>query len=183
MINSLPNIITIIRMMASLAVPIMIMSNDAELRLAAVIIFASAALTDWLDGYLARRNQWITKLGGFLDPIADKLFTIAITVGFGLQGHLPLWLVWLIIGRDVVIVVGAGVFRWVTGELAMRPLWISKANTGFQIGLLAITLLHVAFYALPPIVQETLQFIVAITTVLSGIGYVMNWSYLAFVRK
>lgn len=178
--HHIPNIITTLRIVA--IIPICWLLWE-ERYTAAFILLVLAGLSDALDGYLARRNQWITKLGGFLDPVADKLFIIAITVVFGLQGHIPWWLVWLIIGRDLVIIAGAGLFRWVTGDLAMRPLWISKINTGLQIGLLAITLLHVAFYALPPIVPETLQFIVAITTVLSGISYVVTWSYLAFVRK
>lgn len=180
MLHHIPNIITALRIVA--IIPICWLLWE-ERYLAAFILLVIAGLSDALDGYLARRNQWMTKLGGFLDPIADKLFVVAITVVFGLQGHLPWWLVWLIMGRDVVIVIGAGLFRWVTGSLAMRPLWISKANTGLQIALLAMTLLHVAFYALPPVIPETLQFIVAITTVLSGISYVMNWSYLATVRK
>lgn len=178
--HHIPNIITLLRIVA--IVPICWLLWE-ERYAAAFILLVLAGLSDALDGYLARRYQWLTKLGGFLDPIADKLFIIAITLVFGLQEHLPWWLVWLIIGRDAVIVAGAGVFRWVTGSLAMRPLWISKANTGLQIVLLAVTLLHVAFYALPPVVPETLQFIVAITTVLSGMSYVINWSYLAFVRE
>jgi len=71
--NSLPNIVTILRVLASLAVPVMIMAGQTELRLAAVLLFAAAALTDWLDGYLARHLNAVSTLGRMLDPVADKL--------------------------------------------------------------------------------------------------------------
>jgi cardiolipin synthase len=115
-----------------------------------------------------------------LDPVADKLFVMAVFIVFGLKGHLPWWLIALVIGRDVLIVLGAIIYRLVTGRLDMRPLMISKLNTGLQIFLLATTLLHVALYPLPGWFNLGLQWGVAVTTVLSGAAYVLLWSRYAW---
>ena len=83
-------------------------------------------------------------------------------------------------GRDVVIVLGAIAYRLFTGRLDMRPLVISKLNTGLQIFLLATTLLHVALYPLPQWFNLGLQWGVAVTTVLSGAAYIWLWGRYAW---
>ena len=177
MLQQIPNIITLIRI-ASIAPICWLLWQEAFLP--ALVLLVLAGLSDALDGFLARRNHWFTSLGAFLDPVADKLFIISITVLFGLKGYLPWWLVWLVLARDVLIVGGALIYRWVKGKLEMQPLLISKLNTALQITLLALTLLHAGFYALPVVVTQSLQWLVAVTTVLSGGSYVYLWSGYAF---
>lgn len=180
MLHHLPNIITLSRIAAIVPICWLLWQDNY---LPALICLVLAGLSDGVDGYLARRFGWHTQLGAVLDPLADKLFIVSLTVLFAVKGALPMWLMWLILGRDVVIVSGALLYRLVTGALEMKPLLISKANTALQILLLAFTLLHLGFYTLPPVVLEGLQWLVAATSLFSGLAYVCLWTYYAFHNK
>lgn len=171
--KQIPNIITVIRILSIVPICWLLWKGSYVL---ALVLLVLAGLSDALDGFLARRYGWFTRLGAVLDPVADKLFVVSVFIVFGLKGSLPWWLVVLVIGRDVVIVLGAIAYRLLTGKLDMRPLMISKLNTGLQILLLAVTLWHVALYPLPAWFNLGLQWGVAMTTVLSGCAYVLLWS-------
>lgn len=177
--EQIPNIITVIRILSIAPICWLLWKGSYAL---ALVLLVLAGLSDALDGFLARRYGWFTKLGAMLDPVADKLFVVSVFIVFGLKGSLPWWLVTLVIGRDVVIVLGAVAYRLVTGKLDMRPLIISKLNTGLQIFLLAVTLLSVALYPLPGWFNQGLQWLVAVTTVLSGAAYILLWSRYAVTR-
>lgn len=179
-LEQIPNIITVIRILAIAPICWLLWKESYSL---ALVLLVLAGLSDALDGFLARRYGWLTKLGAMLDPIADKLFVVAVFIVFGLKGDLSWWLVVLVIGRDIVIVLGAIAYRLVTGRLDMRPLMISKLNTGLQIFLLAVMLLHVALYPLPIWLLQGIQWCVAVTTVLSGVAYVLLWGRYAFADK
>ncbi len=177
--EQIPNIITVIRILSIAPICWLLWRESYEWALGLLVL---AGLSDALDGFLARRYGWLTRLGAMLDPVADKLFVVAVFLVFGLKGDLPWWLIALVMGRDVLIVLGAIAYRLFTGRLDMRPLIISKLNTGLQIFLLATTLLHVALYPLPAWFNTGLQWSVAVTTVLSGAAYVLLWSRYA-LRK
>lgn len=178
--EQIPNIITITRILAILPICWLLWREDYVL---ALVLLVLAGLSDALDGFLARRYGWFTRLGAVLDPLADKLFVMAMFIVFGLKGSLPWWLILLVIGRDIIIVSGALAYRWIVGSLKMRPLLLSKLNTGLQILLLALTLSHVALYSLPPWFLQLTQYLVALSTFLSGAAYVLIWTRSAFARK
>lgn len=180
LLRYIPNIITVLRIAAIVPICWLLWTGAY---VPALVLLVLAGLSDGVDGFLARRNGWFTPLGALLDPVADKLFIVSITVLFGLKGDLPWWLVLLVLGRDVLIMGGALVYRWVTGNLEMKPLLISKANTALQISLLAATLLHTGFYALPEGLMQGLLFLVAVSTLLSGAAYVFFWTYYAFGKR
>jgi cardiolipin synthase len=180
MLHHLPNIITLLRIAAIVPICWLLWQDDY---VPAFVCLVIAGLSDGLDGFLARRYGWFTRLGAVLDPLADKLFIVSLMILFAAKGSLPMWLMWLVIGRDVLIVSGALLYRLVTGVLEMKPLLISKINTALQILLLATTLLHIGFYALPPVIQEGLQLLVAATSLFSGLAYVCLWTYYAFNKK
>nr|CAA6807279.1 MAG: CDP-diacylglycerol--glycerol-3-phosphate 3-phosphatidyltransferase (EC [uncultured Thiotrichaceae bacterium] len=179
-LKQIPNIITLLRIVAIIPICWLLFRDEY---MAAFVCLVLAGLSDGLDGFLARRYGWFTPLGAVLDPLADKLFITSLIVVFAVQGHVPLWLMWLVIGRDIIIVSGALVYRWRTGSLEMKPLFISKLNTALQILLLAATLMHVGLYALPAEMREGLQLSVAATSLLSGMMYVFWWTYYAFMVK
>ncbi len=83
----------------------------------AVLVLVLSGITDWLDGYLARRTGQITRLGQLLDPVADRLYVVATLVGLWWRGIVPLWLVVVLLGRDLVLAIVMGVLtrRGVTG--------------------------------------------------------------------
>lgn len=178
--EQIPNIITVIRILSIAPICWLLWRDSYAL---ALVLLVLAGLSDALDGFLARRYRWFTRLGAILDPIADKLFVVSLVIVFGLKGDLPGWLIVLVIGRDLVIVSGALAYRWVTGSLEMHPLIISKINTGLQILLLAITLLQTALYPLPLWLHQGLQWLVAASTLLSGLAYVFLWGSDALRRK
>ncbi|HPQ95071.1 MAG: CDP-alcohol phosphatidyltransferase family protein [Thiothrix sp.] len=171
--EQIPNIITSARILAVAPLCWLLWHEAWEPALAILVV---AALSDGLDGFLARYFGWRSRLGALLDPLADKLFIVSITLVFGLRGHLPGWLVGMILIRDVIILGGALAWWHLHRTLEMKPLFISKVNTALQLLLLAVTLVQVAFYPLPPVIMTGLYWLVGITTVLSGSAYVLLWS-------
>jgi len=104
-----------------------------------------AGASDAIDGLIARTFSHKSWLGAYLDPLADKLLIIGLFVTLTIQGELPLWFMLLAFARDVAIIVTVAIFRRTKGvPLRMRPLFISKINTFMQIGLIALTLAHLA---------------------------------------
>ncbi len=136
-----------------------------------VLLFCLGCITDFLDGYLARRFHWQTKVGAILDPLADKLFIggLFYVLGFGLQ-LFPAWLVMLIIGRDLLIVTGVVALHASKRLTKIAPSFISKFNTALQMLLIFAGLLFVEYgIAFPELLF--LIILVAVTTVMSLWGY------------
>jgi cardiolipin synthase (CMP-forming) len=176
--RSLPNIISTLRIF--LVIPtVYFLLNDRHSY--ALLVFLIAGLSDGLDGYLARRYGWTTRLGSFLDPMGDKLLMTATYFVLGWLGHLPVWLVAVVIGRDVVIVLGALAYRLLVQDISMKPLLISKINTLCQIALALLMLYSLSDLPLAgsaPVEWLThwLVYVVFITALLSGVAYVYIWS-------
>lgn len=169
----IPNVISILRIL--LVIPIMVLLSREEYPLV-LLLFAVAGFSDGLDGYLARRYNWRSRLGALLDPVGDKLLLIGVYVVLGWNALLPWWLVGLVILRDVVIVGGALTYRHVCGELTMEPTLISKINTLLQILLGLLVIATAMMWALPAWSMQLMIGLVAVTTVWSGLDYVLRWS-------
>jgi cardiolipin synthase (CMP-forming) len=126
----LPNLITILRI---LLVPFTIWLMISQKFDLAFLAFVVAAVSDGIDGYLARRFNLHTELGAYLDPLADKALLVSIFVVLGILQFIPAWLVILVATRDVLII-GAVVLAWIMDKpVQMKPLFISKVNTAAQI--------------------------------------------------
>lgn len=147
-----------------------------ENHLTAMAIMAVAGITDGLDGYLARRFDWRSRLGALLDPLADKLLMMASYVTLGYLGHIPLWLTVLVVGRDVVIMTGAAAYYRLTGHLEMDPTALSKANTALQVALVVVMVGALAGLAVPAWALAGIVWLVAAFTLASGLHYVWLWS-------
>ena len=100
---TIPNQLTILRIILTPLFLILIFRDTASQQLAGSIIFGFASLTDWYDGWYARRFGVITRWGQFMDPLADKIVVISALVAFAILGYVFWWMVWVIIIRDVVI--------------------------------------------------------------------------------
>lgn len=170
--RDIPNIITVLRIL--LVVPIMVLLARGEY-LTVLGLFGLAGFSDGLDGYLARHYGWRTPLGALLDPLADKLMLVGVYLVLGGSGMLPLWLVVLVVLRDVVIIGGAFAYRQRCGDLSMEPTRISKANTLFQIVLGLVAIIVASGAVLPPWVLNGLIGVVTLTTLWSGVDYVWCW--------
>ncbi|MDE2450284.1 MAG: CDP-alcohol phosphatidyltransferase family protein [Gammaproteobacteria bacterium] len=171
----LPNIICLVRL--ALIWPIAMALHGGRYGLA-LALFVLAAISDGLDGYLAKRFNWISELGKILDPAADKLLLVTVFVESTWLGLVPWWVTAAAVARDVMIASGALVFRFWFGPLRGRPTIISKVNTGAQL-LYLTAIMSGAAVAFPPRdVLRALALSVFATTVLSGINYVQ-----AFARR
>jgi cardiolipin synthase len=138
MIRYLPNAISIARLALVAPVVWALSTRQYELALA---LFAVAGVSDALDGAIAKRYGWVSRLGAFLDPAADKFLVLGSYTSFAVVGQIPWWLLGLIVGRDLVIVCGAAVYRWRRGPFEIQPALTSKATTG---ALIAVGLALVA---------------------------------------
>ncbi|WP_170294795.1 CDP-alcohol phosphatidyltransferase family protein [Roseospira navarrensis] len=139
---------------------------------AAVALFAVAGLTDALDGYLARRLDARSALGAALDPMADKALLSGAYVALAWLGALPVWLAGLVVGRDLAILIAAGLVRLRWGAFSPRPSMLSKVNTAAQLVLAAVAMIHQALVPeSEPVMLAALIGLVAVTTVASGLGY------------
>lgn len=134
---NIPNGITVFRIFL---VPVVVWLIIADQMQWAFFTFFLAGLTDALDGYMAKKFGWQTELGAYLDPLADKALLVSIYIVLGLSGHLPVWLVIAVVSRDLLIV-GAILLSWMLERpVKLRPLFLSKVNTVFQIVLAALVL-------------------------------------------
>jgi cardiolipin synthase len=173
---NLPNSITLARLFC---VPIVVWLILVDRMGAAFWVSLAAALSDAVDGIIAKRFRMVTVLGGFLDPIADKALLVCVYVALGHQGYLPVWLVIMVVFRDALIIGGAILFHTLTQSLTMKPLMISKLNTTAQLALAVVVLGSAAFGLNDLPVRQVLVYVVAATTFASGFAYVVGWTQLA----
>ena len=138
---------------------------------AAFWLLVVAGMSDLLDGYIAKNFNARTELGAYLDPIADKTLLDGIYVALALAGWLPSWLAMLVVGRDVLIVLGVVLIQRRNPVFRARPLLIGKVNTFAQLSLAACTLAHAGGVIDLGTLVTVLIGAAALTTVLSGAGY------------
>jgi cardiolipin synthase len=168
----LPNLISLARIMA---VPVTVyLIIIGELR-ACFWVFIAAGASDAVDGFIARQLDARTVLGGYLDPAADKALLLGVYLTLGFQGHMPVWLVILVVFRDLVILGGMVLVSVVSRKPSIRPSLVSKVNTAAQIALAALVLAELGFEVKLMGLVEGLIIVVALTTFASGAGYVIRW--------
>lgn len=168
---NLPNTLTLIRIVV---IPFFLVLLSFGLYLEALVLFILGGLTDALDGVVARMTGQETSLGAYLDPVADKLLVMSSFLMLGMSGAIPPWVVILVVSRDVVILFGYGMIRFLVGErLEVHPSLVGKLNTVVQLVTVGVVLLllydpRLLFDWL----DDALIFATAITTVTSGFQYV-----------
>ena len=169
----LPNLICVLRL--ALIWPVLATLHAGQY-LAALALFVAAAVSDGLDGYLAKRFRWTSELGKFLDPLADKLLLMAVFIECAWLELVPWWLTAAVVARDVLIGLGALTFRLWFGPLHGRPTRLSKVNTGAQLLYVMLVLLSAAEQLPPHEVLDAAALVTFATTVISGLHYVATFS-------
>jgi cardiolipin synthase (CMP-forming) len=144
----------------------------------ALILVAVCAVSDGLDGWLAKRFNWTSHLGKILDPLADKLLLVALFLTGAWINLLPWWLTAIVVARDVMIGFGAVIYRFWFGPLHGRPTLVSKINTGMQLAVALAAILGAATGLPTPEMVTALAVLTLITTVVSGADYLS-----AFTRR
>ncbi len=176
-LKDIPNLISVLRMILVAPVAWFLLTQRYT---EALFTFFVAGISDGVDGYLAKRFGWRSRLGTILDPLADKLLLVTTYVVLGWLEVLPLWLVAAVVARDVVVFGGALAFHYLVGRYELTPSWISKLNTVMQIVLAVATVASLGILPLPPGMMEALIYVVFATTVLSGADYVWTWGRRAY---
>lgn len=169
----LPNALCILRML--LVVPVAWLLSAGEYQLT-LWLFAFAGLTDGLDGFLAKRCGWTSELGKILDPLADKILLVSVFITLAALGIVPVWLAATAVARDVIITAGAISYNALYGYPHGKPTIISKINTLCQIVYLLLAVAAKAGEWQADIALMILGALVFITTVVSGIDYVVVYS-------
>lgn len=173
----IPNVITVLRIL--LVLPTVAALANGQYLLA-LLLFTVAGISDGLDGYIAKRFHYESRLGTILDPLADKLLLVATYVVLAWLELLPLWLTVAVVARDLLILAGAVSFHFLIGEYEMEPTVISKFNTLAQIVLGLSVVFSAGVYALPAAVIDWMVLLVLVTTVVSGVDYIWTWGVRAY---
>ncbi len=169
---SIPNLITLGRI---LLVPVVVWAIIYGELWLAFVLFLAAGVSDAVDGYLAKRFNMASELGAYLDPLADKTLIVSIYVTLGIAGKIPLWLVILVVSRDIMII-GAIMLSWLLGSpLKVKPLLVSKLNTVAQIVFACVVLASLGFDLRADNLIFALILVVAALTLLSVAAYVREF--------
>ena len=173
----LPNAITGLRLAMAPVLPWLLWTGHYQ---AALVLAVVAGLSDGIDGWLARRYGWRSRLGSLLDPVADKAMLGLAVFGLWLVQMLPGWVLAVVLVRDLVVVAGAAAWWRLAGPFEARPTLVGKVSTAVQIGLVLVCLLELAGVALP--LQLRIQMVVAtaLLAVGSGLDYVVRYGLKAW---
>jgi cardiolipin synthase (CMP-forming) len=166
---TIPNLITAFRI---ILVPVFVIYLINDRLNSALVIFLICMISDGIDGMVARLFNQKSRLGAYLDPLADKTLLVTAFVLLGMRGYLPSWLTVTAIARDVMILLGVLVFHLNRLELRIRPSAVSKINTCFQFITLSVVLLK-GCVLMPSAIYEALYYITAALTIISGLHYLL----------
>lgn len=168
-IVTIPNSLTFARI---ILIPIFVATLLYQRYEYSLIIFISAAITDLLDGFLARITNQKTPLGAFLDPLADKFLLLTSFVLFAHYGWLPIWITIAVLSRDLVVIVGWFILFIFTQEKSVEPSFIGKFANAFQAILIAYILLSINFAFTNPLIKNIIIILTTILTIISGLHYI-----------
>jgi cardiolipin synthase len=179
--HHIPNVLCVLRMLMAVPVAILLMGGLFD---ATLLVFGVAAISDGLDGYLAKRFNWTSELGKALDPLADKILLVSAFITLSIVSRqpggaalIPMWIVVPVVARDVIITLGAIAYVNVIGPLTeAQPTIISKLNTLFQIGYVLAVVAAAALAVEWDTLIVVLATLVLVTTVASGIDYIATYA-------
>jgi len=172
-LRHLPNIITGMRVILVGPTVWALLTQKFEL---AIWLFLVAGVSDAVDGFLAKRFGWSTRLGGILDALADKFLLVSTFLCLWWLEVFPGWLVLWILARDLLIVIGGVVYNSRVEKVNPEPSLTSKLNTFLQIVLAALGVIHLGLYPVPLWLLDGLIYAIVLTVFFSGLGYVREWS-------
>jgi len=167
--RNLPNLLTSLRLAL---VPFIVQSLWIASYRRSLLLLWLAGITDALDGYLARQFDWTSRIGAYLDPVGDKLLLVAVYLVLGLRGAVPLWLMWVVLGRDALILSMVATALLVTKVRAFPPSIWGKVSTVVQVvAALVIIAGHAYFPNQLRLCEEIAIPATAVATIGSGLHY------------
>jgi len=170
---TVPNMLTGLRLLLVPVFLALIVVNTDESRLASVVVFVVASVTDWLDGYIARRSSQVSEFGKVADPLADRLLIFAGVLGLVILRRLPLWLLVVLVSRDMVMLWG---FKYLDSRgKRVAVTWPGKVTTAILLVAFALLLLDVRM-VIPgtgTVVAEAVLFVGVVLSIASAVHYVV----------
>jgi CDP-diacylglycerol--glycerol-3-phosphate 3-phosphatidyltransferase len=165
---NVPNVLTLLRILAVPVLVVALLDETPDGDVIAAVVFALAALTDGLDGYIARRRRQVTTFGKLMDPLADKLLVIAALVSLVSLDRLAAWVAMVIIARELAV---TGL-RSLAAErgLVIAASWMGKLKTLLQV---AAIFALIAFDP-PPVWADVLLYLAVAVTLISGVDYFLG---------
>ncbi len=168
---NLPNTISLARLFSVPILVWLILTNHFN---AAFWLFLAAGISDALDGFIAKHWKQSSKLGTYLDPLADKVLLMGVYITLGAIDQIPLWLAILVVFRDLLIIGGVLLLHVSKAEVKLRTLIISKLNTALQILLIIFVLAELTFQHALWDVKQVAIYLIALFTILSGGAYISS---------
>ena len=169
-LRQLPHVLTFIRLAASPLLAWLLLQSRFREALATAL---AAGLTDWFDGFAARRLHVSSQIGIILDPIADKVMLMTVFLTLGYVGLVSKWLIYLVVGRDLIIAGGALMLRILRNVHRFLPSTLGKISTFFQITFVLLVLIEASFRnEIFVWSKNTAMIFCALFTALSGFDYI-----------
>jgi CDP-diacylglycerol--glycerol-3-phosphate 3-phosphatidyltransferase len=168
--RNLPNLLTGARIVAIPVVMVLLCFNGQLASFLGALVFMAAGATDFLDGFIARRQQLVSRFGKFMDPLADKLLVSAALIMLIPLGRVPAWIAFVIIGRELAVT-GLRALAAAEGIILAPDRW-GKTKTLLQMAALTALILHYPYQALDfQRLGTGLLWLALIVTLTSGVGY------------
>lgn len=168
---TVPNLITSIRLIMT---PIFVIYLIDDELLSAMIVFVLSGVSDGIDGLVARLFNQKSKLGTYLDPLADKIILVTAYVALAVRHLLPSWLAVTVLARDVLILLGVLVMSLQRMDFNIKPSMLSKITTCLQF-ITVVAVLGRDYLKLPPELHIYLLYVTAVFTIASGLHYMHYW--------
>jgi len=175
--KDIPNAISMMRIILVIPIVYFLLRGQYNVSL---ILFLVAGLSDALDGFLAKRYQWVSRLGSFLDPLADKLLLLSCFTACVYLELMPLWLLVLVVSRDLFVAIGAFFYHHFIEGFKGEPPFSSKLNTLVQIVYLLMLIASQGLVLIPLSWVDLALYAVLATTSVSGLEYVWVWGMRAW---
>lgn len=178
--NQIPNLLTIMRIL--LVIPFAMSVYSAQY-MQALVLFFVAGLSDGVDGFLARQFNWKSRFGAIADPLADKLLLVTAYLMLALTDQIPMWLLYLVIGRDILILAGALGYHFFISHYDIKPSWLGKTCTMLQIVYVLLVMMSLADLPMPLWAVSNGLWLIGLITLLSGVHYYLVWGIKAYRYK
>ncbi len=170
-IRQLPNILTVLRIVLVFPFVWFMVAGEHDRALWTLLV---AGASDGVDGFLARKFDWRSQFGSIADPVADKILMVTAYVTLGITGHMPWWVVAVVVCRDVYIFAGAILYWFVVKRYEGRPTLISKVCTFLMITLGLVVLGNLVWSVIEPVWIQGLSLVVVALCVVSMIQYTIQ---------
>ena len=171
----IPNILSMLRLILAFCLIHLVLNNNLCF---ALVVFAIAAITDFFDGYLARKFSVSSEFGAALDPVADKILMTVSYILFAAVAFIPTYVAVIVVGRDVLILGAVIACKIKKVPLKIRPIMSSKINTTIQLIFLICVLTCKCTTLNIPYSIEVFAVVVVCLTIFSGVEYVQKYSWI-----